>query len=204
MMTGRARVTVALMGLMCVAAPLAAQAPAATAPARAPRRSWTADRQDFVVGDVITVLIDELTVASANKGTSASDRRGRDLGLGVAQNVVSSIPVIAADVSSTNSAESSQRGESTQANHFQGEMTVRVTEIDPAGLLFVEGLKLVDVDGSKQELSLKGWVRPQDVSGHNLVDSWRVADAELTYTAKGSLGKPAGGIIGRLLGAIWP
>ena len=199
-MTGRVRVTVALMGLMCVAAPLAAQAPA---PVKSPRRSWTADRQDFVVGDVITVLIDELTVASANKGTTASDRRGRDLGLGVAQNVVSSIPVVAADVSSTNSAESSQRGESTQANHFQGEMTVRVTEIEN-GLLRIEGIKLVDVDGSKQELALRGWVRPQDVSSRNLVDSWRVGDAELTYTAKGSLGKPAGGIIGKLLGAIWP
>ena len=200
-MTGRARVTVAVMGLMCVAAPLAAQAPAAAV--KAPRRSWTADKQDFVVGDVITVLIDELTVASANKGTSASDRRGRDLGLGASQNVVASLPSIGADVSSTNSAESQQRGESTQANHFQGEMTVRVTEIEN-GLLRVEGLKLVDVDGSKQEMSLKGWVRPQDISGRNMIDSWRVGDAELTYTSKGSLGKPAGGILGRILGAVWP
>ena len=199
-MTGRVRVTVALMGLMCVAAPLAAQAPT---PIKQPRRSWTADKQDFVVGDVITVLIDELTVASANKGTSASDRRGRDLGLGASQNVIASLPSIGADVSSTNSAESSQRGESSQANHFQGEMTVRVTEIE-GGLLRVEGLKLVDVDGSKQEMSLKGWVRPQDVSGRNMIDSWRVGDAELTYTSKGSLGKPAGGMLGRILGAVWP
>ena len=199
-MTGRVRVTVAVMGLMCVAAPLAAQAPAQ---AKAPRRSWTADKQDFAVGDVITVLIDELTVASANKGTSASDHRGRDLGLGAAQSVGASLPSIGADVSSTSSAESQQRGEATQANHFQGEMTVRVTEIEN-GLLRVEGLKQVNVDGSKQEMSLKGWVRPQDVSGRNMIDSWRVGDAELTYTSSGSLGKPAGGILGRILGAVWP
>ena len=199
-MTGRVRVTVAVLGLMCAAAPLAAQA---ATPIRAPRRSWTADRQDFVVGDVITVLIDELTVASANKGTSASDRRGRDLGLGASQSVVASLPSIGADVTSTSSAESSQRGESTQANHFQGEMTVRVTEIEN-GLLRVEGIKLVDVDGSKQELTLKGWIRPQDVSARNLIDSWRLGDAELTYTSNGSLDKPAGGIIGKLLGALWP
>jgi flagellar L-ring protein FlgH len=200
---GRVRLAgAAMLGLMFAAAPLAAQqAPAAT---RAPRRSWTADRQDFVVGDVITVLIDEFTVATSNSGNSASDRRQRDMGLGVAQSVSAAIPSISADVTSSTSAESSRRGEATQANRFQGEMTVRVTEVDPAGLLRVEGVKIVNVDESQQELSLKGWVRPQDVSPRNMVDSWRIGDAELNYAAKGSLGKPRGGIIGRILGAVWP
>jgi flagellar L-ring protein FlgH len=203
---GRVRFAgVAMLGLMCVAAPLAAQQQAPTAAAaRAPRRSWTADRQDFSVGDVITVLIDEFTLAASNRGSSASDRRQRDLGLGVAQSISPALPPISGDFSSSSSAESSQRGENTQQNRFQGEMTVRVTEVDPSGLLRVEGIKLIDVDDSKQELTLKGWVRPQDVSARNMVDSWRLGDAELTYAAKGSLGKPKGSIIGRILGAIWP
>ena len=177
---------------------------AAPSAARPPLRSWTADRKDFAVGDVITVIIDEFTVAAANRGNSASDRRQRDLGLGVAQNVTASLPSVGADVSSSSSAESSTRGEATQRNRFQGEMTVRVTEVDPTGLLRIEGTKVVDIDGSKQEMALKGWVRPQDISARNLVDSWRVGDAELAYSAKGSLGKPRGGIIGRILGAVWP
>ena len=202
---GRVRFAgVALLGLMCIAAPLAAQQQAPTAATRAPRRSWTADRQDFAVGDVITVLIDEFTLAASNRGSSASDRRQRDMSLGVAQSVTAAIPSVSGDFSSSSNAESSQRGENTQQNRFQGEMTVRVTEVDPSGLLRVEGIKLIDVDDSKQELTLKGWVRPQDVSARNMVDSWRLGDAELTYAAKGSLGKPKGSIIGRILGAIWP
>jgi hypothetical protein len=35
-----------------------------------------------------------------------------------------------------------------------------------------------------------------------VVDSWRVADAELVYTSSGQ--RPRGGILGRMLGAIWP
>ena len=202
---GRVRFAgVALLGLMCIAAPLAAQQQAPTAATRAPRRSWTADRQDFAVGDVITVLIDEFTLAASNRGSSASDRRQRDMSLGVAQSVTAAIPSVSGDFSSSSNAESSQRGENTQQNRFQGEMTVRVTEVDPSGLLRVEGIKLIDVDDSKQELTLKGWVRPQDVSARNMVDSWRLGDAELTYSSKGSLGKPRGGMIGRILGAVWP
>ena len=201
---GRVRLAgAAMLALMCVAAQLEAQQ-APTAATRAPRRSWTADRQDFAVGDVITILIDEYTVAAANRGNSASDRRQRDLTLGVAQSMSAAFPSISGDVTSGSSAESSTRGEATQENRFQGEMTVRITEVDPSGLLRVEGIKLVDIDNSRQELALRGWVRPQDVSARNMVDSWRVGDAELTYSSKGSLGKPRGGMIGRILGAVWP
>ena len=201
-MVGVRIVATALLALVSLAGPLAAQQ--ANGAQRAPRRSWTADRQEFAVGDVITVLIDEYTLASANKGSFASDSRSRDLGLGVGQNVTAAIPPLSADVSSSSDARSQSRGEATRQNRFQGEMTVRVTEIDPAGLVRVEGLKVIDIDGSREELVLRGWVRPQDVSPGNLIDSWRLGDAELVYTGKGGIDKPRGGIIGKLLGALWP
>jgi flagellar L-ring protein precursor FlgH len=193
--------TIAVLGFVCAAAPLEAQAPTA---ARAPRRSWTADRHEFEVGDVITVLIDEFTNAAANKGNSASDQRQRDLSLGAGGSTTTPLPSISGNVSSRNDAHSAQTGQATQANRFQGEMTVRVTEIDPSGLLRVEGLKVVDVDGSRQEMTLAGWVRAQDVSARNMIDSWRVGDVELAYSSKGNLGKTKGGVIGKILGGLWP
>jgi flagellar L-ring protein FlgH len=168
------------------------------------RQSWTADRRDYAVGEVLTVLIDEYTLAAANQGNFASDRRARDLSAGAAQNVVSGVPRVGADVSTRNDAESRQRGEATRQNRFQGEMTVRVTELGPGGVMRVEGRKVVNIDRNQEELLLRGWVRPQDVSTRNTVDSWRVADAELTYTASGKVGRPRGGLLGRLLGWIWP
>ena len=45
-------------------------------------------------------------------------------------------------------------------------------------------------------------VRP--VSTTDYAESARVADAQIVYTAQGSLGKPKTGIITRILGVVWP
>ena len=59
-------------------------------------------------------------------------------------------------------------------------------------------------EGNKEQIAVKGWVRAQDISSNNLIDSWRVADAEIVYTSSGSLTKAKGGILSKLLGALWP
>lgn len=182
---------------------IAAAADAQTA-ARRPRQSWTADRKDFTVGDVVTVVVDEYTLASANKGNSSSDRRSRDLGVGISQTVSPAIPTVAADVGTFNDAESRTRGEATRQNRFQGEMTVRVTGVEPSGLLRIEGTKVISVDDHREELTLTGFLRPEDISPQNLVDSWRIGDAELVYTSEGNLTQPKSGILGKILGKIWP
>jgi flagellar L-ring protein FlgH len=181
---------------------LVASAMSTASNAAAQRQSWTSDRRDYAVGDVLTVMIDEYTMAAANQGTFASDRRFRDLGVDAAQNVVAGGPRVGARVSSTNQAESRQRGEATRQNRFQGEMTVRILAVEEGGMLRVEGRKVVKIDRISEELVMRGVIRPQDVSSANMVDSWRVGDAELVYSSSG--GRPRGGIVGRLLGAIWP
>ena len=198
-MNRAARAAVLTACLLLVAA--AADAQTAT---RRPRQSWTADRRDFAIGDVVTIVVDEYTLASANKGNSASDRRSRDLGVGVSQSVSASIPSVSADVGTFSDAESRSRGEATRQNRFQGEMTVRVTGVEPSGLLRIEGTKVISVDDHREELTLTGFLRPEDISPQNLVDSWRVGDAELVYTSEGGLAEPKSGILGRILGKIWP
>ena len=64
--------------------------------------------------------------------------------------------------------------------------------------------KLVNLDKNRQEVTLTGWVRPQDVSAQNAVESSRIANAEIVYAGKGDLGKPKSGILGRVLGMVWP
>lgn len=174
-------------------------------PTRPPRQSWTSPRRAFTVGDVVTVLIDEYTLASANTGNSASDNRRRDMGIDGGFSSGANGTNMRGGVTSNNRAESVQRGEAVRQNRFQSEMSVRIVALDTAtGLLQLQGSKLVDVDKNKQEVTFTGWVRPQDVSAQNQVESWRVADAQLLYTAEGSLGKPKGGILGRILGMLWP
>ncbi len=205
--------------LAFVAAPAIAQAPgsdngadpgAQAAPEplgipapRAARTSWTADRRVYGVGDVITVLIDEQTLATATTGNFASDRRSRDMLASGNQTISSSFPGASVGLGSVNDAESRQRGESVRRNRFVGEMTVRVVAVEN-GLLHVSGSRTTSVDKDAQEMTLSGWVRPQDVSYNNLVESWRIGDAEILYASSGRLGKPRGGFITRFIGWLWP
>lgn len=179
-----------------------AMPPADSAPARKPPRSWTADRRDFAVGDIVTVLVDENTAASANKVNSATDRKSRKMDFDA------TLPPPAAGksagIESSNNGESRQNGEATRRNQFVGEISVKVVAIGKDGNLQIKGSKTVDVDKNKQVMTLSGWLRPQDVSTTDVAQSSRVADAQLVYTAQGSLGKPKTGIITRVLGVVWP
>jgi flagellar L-ring protein precursor FlgH len=174
-------------------------APADTSSQRPARHSWTSDRREFSVGDILTVLVDESTLASANKGQTASDAQSRDLGL----SAPSALPVDLKAGTSKGSS-SQQSGQATRDLRFQGQMTVRVVKIDPNGVLEVKGQRTVDVDKNKQLLTLAGFVRPQDVSQTNIVPSARIADAQLLYTLSGDLGGTRGGMIGRLISVFWP
>jgi flagellar L-ring protein precursor FlgH len=171
-----------------------------------PRRSWTSDRREYTVGDILTVLVDEYTLASANKGQTGSDETSRTMGLDIRPPAgpggVST--GIAATVGSNKNASSRQSGQASRDMRFRGEMTVRVVKVSPTGVLEVKGAKTVDVDKNRQDLTLSGFVRPEDVSRNNIVESSRIADAQVLYSLKGDLGKTRGGIVGRIISVFWP
>ncbi|MEP6494630.1 MAG: flagellar basal body L-ring protein FlgH [bacterium] len=168
--------------------------------------SWTGDRREFQVGDIITVLVSEATLATATKSQSGTDQQTRknDMGLNPPQIGTTPLPSISADMSTDKNSTSKQSGDAKRNLTFKGDISVRVVAVDKNGQLQVKGTKLVDVDKNKQTLNLTGWVRPEDISPANLVVSERVADVQMTYALNGDLGKTRGGIVGRLLSVFWP
>ncbi len=168
--------------------------------------SWTADRREFTVGDIITVLVSDVTLASATKSQSGTDQQSRknDLGLEPPKVGTSALPSIDASMSTDKNASSKQTGDAKRNLSFQGDISVRVLSVDKNGLLQIKGSKVVDVDKNKQTLNFTGWVRPEDISATNIVASERVADVSLTYQLSGALGKTRGGIVGRLINVFWP
>lgn len=200
------------IALSAQATPPAGATGAATTPATTPanatanatatsvRASWIADRRQFVVGDIITVLVDDYTISTAVKENSAQDTRNRGLGLN-ARLPASSRNV---GIDTRNTADQTQRGQARRENRFQNEMSVRVVAVGPNGLLQVKGTKKIDIDKAMQDIVFSGWVRAQDVSVSNLVESSRVADVQLGYASPGPLGKPKQGILTKVVGALWP
>lgn len=174
--------------------------PMLTSTALPGRQSWLSDRRDFHLGDIVTILVDEYTLTSLDKQVNATDSRRRSLGFGLTTPSGSK----EFDITSNNDAQSQNRGLDARTNRLTTEMSARVVAIAPNGLMQIKGTKGILVEQSKVHLTLSGWVRVQDVSPQNIVQSFRMADADLDYEAEGPLGKAKSGIIGRLLGAFWP
>ncbi len=214
-------VRVALAALLVWLAPgaLAAQdtpPPPASAPPPAPMAAapvvltgaggfgWLSDARMYRVGDVITVLIDEYTVASADRSTSATEERSSDLGL--TGRVAGSATGIAQDgrLGTGVAGDSYRRGRDTRQDRLQSEISARVVEVNADGSLRLEGRKKLVIDKHEQEVLITGLIRAQDVAPGNTVESWRLADAEIQYSTNGELGKPNKSIIMKLLGFIWP
>ena len=189
---------------------VSAAAPAPTAasalPARPGLRSFVSDRREFAVGDILTVFVDDYTITSAIKDDQAVQRRTRDLGLDVdiASGGTSPPTAISARIGSNNNGNSQNRGEARRENRFQSEMSVRVVAVNPNGTFQVKGVRAVNVDKGKQDVALTGWVRPQDVSPSNVIESSRIADVQLAYQSPGPLGKTKQGIVTRIISMVWP
>jgi flagellar L-ring protein precursor FlgH len=204
-MTHHSKFAISLMCLVIGAPTLLAQAKDEPQPTRR-LSSWTSDKREYQVGDVITVLVSEATLATATKSQSGSDQQTRKNGVGIHPPTIGTTPLpsLDADMSMDKNASSKQSGDAQRNVNFKGDISVRVIAVDKTGLLQIKGNKVVDVDKNKQTLNLSGWVRPEDVSPSNLVISERVADVQLTYALSGDLGKTRGGILGRLLNVFWP
>lgn len=162
-----------------------------------PRQSWTSDRRPLRAGDILTIVVDERAVAAERSSDVARADRSqrarldvemapedfRDLGIGLAS-------------------QSDNTGRSERSGSLLAVVSVQVMSVAPSGIAAVEGTKLVTIDGRRQELRITGNVRSEDVSQQNTVLSSRIANGEIFY--RGKKMNPKTGIIGKLLGLLWP
>lgn len=177
----------------------AAGEPVTAADARPARSSWTGDRTRLGPGDLVTVLVDEHTLATANRDEGLVRNRGRNLGVSAGAGTGGA----GFGARTVNDERDRTRAETYRRDRLAAEVTARVLEVGPDGSLRLEGRRLLRIDDHDQELTVRGWIRPGDVGGGNTVASYRLADAEILYETNGSLGRSRS-LLGRLLDRVWP
>ncbi|MFN8179502.1 MAG: flagellar basal body L-ring protein FlgH [bacterium] len=165
-----------ILGLLILAA---AALPAGAAPV-VPATSLFADHEAHKVGDILTVLIVEST--QAQKSTQTKTQTGT-------QNTAGSSGRLDFlkmwDLNAQN--QSNGEGSTQRSGMLQARITVRVTEIDANGLLIVEGVRSVKVNGEEERTTLHGAVRPRDIGPDNTVLSTFLSDATIEYSGQGVL-----------------
>ena len=184
------------------ARPAAAAQQAAAAPAARPApANWLSDTRELRVGDVVTVYVNDAVIASARKSQSGRDNTQRDLDFSL---TTPDADPMSAGFGDRKRATSDQAGDMSRTSALRTTVAVRIVARTADGSYQVKGLRALDVDKNKQTVSVEGVLRPQDVSVNNEADGDRLADAKITVVQKGRLGKTRGGILGRVLGAVWP
>jgi len=148
------------------------------------RRSLFSDHKAFKVGDVITVIVIEVTSAESN--TERNTSRSGNVSASVSgAGALNFIPESGFSVGTGN--EFKGQGSTSARGSVKARISVKIVGIDSAGNLIVEGGRKVNVNGDVQIIKIKGVVRPSDVNWDNTVYSYNIADAEIELTGKGMI-----------------
>lgn len=158
----------------------------------------------FKPGDVITVLIVESTSAVQKAGTDTNNQDTLSLDFTNALNSESAASPTAKSFKGARANAYKGGGSTTRSSNVLAAVTVTVNNVLPNGNIVISGVHKVTVNEEVQEITVKGIVRPEDLSKWNTVYSYQVADSTVTIKGSGTVGEAqAPGLFMRLLNWIF-
>lgn len=149
-----------------------------------------ADRTGARVGDIITIDINEETIANRTSSKSSSTVSGLDQALNsiVLPGIYDSTGKTLPSFDLGNPTESfNGSGSLADTNILQSKIAVMVIDVQPNGNLIVEGARKVKSSGEAQYLVVRGIVRDDDVLANNTVVSENVLNASIELFSEGDL-----------------
>ena len=97
------------------------------------------------------------------------------------------------------------QGNASQTSTLGGEVSVTIAEVRPNGTALVIGEKRLLLSQGQEWVQVSGIVRLGDIDADNRVRSTQVADARVTYTGNGSIGRASReGWLSKFFSAISP
>jgi flagellar L-ring protein precursor FlgH len=143
--------------------------------------------REYSPGDIITVVIAEEASAQQAATTNTQDDAAVEV------KTDPEIPLfkkITSKLIGKNEVKNSWKGNgtTTRSGKLAGTITATVMEVMANGNLLIEGKRAIRVNKETQHLKVRGVARPQDIDSRNTINSRNLADAEIKYEGKGSIG----------------
>ena len=135
------------------------------------------------VGDIITVVLEESTLGSSTTDSKLSSRSSGSMDGSMSGNFLPFEPVFGTGASVSFDAD--QKNQETQRQLLSGFITVQIVEVNPSGDLIVQGNRHTEINGEVHEMNITGTVRQNDIDGDNTVQSYRIANAVISYEKMG-------------------
>lgn len=169
--------------------------------------SFFEDNRAARVGDLVSVLLVEETMASKSSDTSIAKTNETN----ISNPLLGSKPVDIGDgfdlsVGIDSEQNFSGQSGSNQSNSLQGTITATVAAVLPRGKLVIEGEKWIKINQDNEYIRIRGIVRQVDISTSNTILSTQVGNAEIDYGGTGPLSRANSmGWLSRFFNSpVWP
>lgn len=159
------------------------------------------DKVAYRIGDVLTVRLEEATDGKYAAETKTSKKAALTYPVPTFFGQV--LPGL--NVQTNTDQEYDGKGNSDESHKLTGNITVTVMQLLSNNNMIVQGESWVTIDQGQEYIQLTGMVRPEDIQPNNVISSKRIANAKITYGARGQAGyATSGGLITKLFNRFAP
>ena len=155
-------------------------------------RTFFRDQRANRIGDILTVVVsidDKAQISNQTKRSRAnSSSAGMPNVMGLESSVTSLLPSdfnpskmidVASDLNNDG------KGSIGRQEKITLRIAATIIQILPNGNMVLEGKQQVNVNYDQRELTIKGIIRPQDISAENTIKYDQIAEARINYGGKG-------------------
>lgn len=155
------------------------------------------DKRARAIGDILTIIIQES--ASSSKDNSTKTARSSKINAsidtflyppGTTSSAISKLLTKGGSYPAlklTSANDYNGGGQVSNSEQITARVTVRVVDVLPNGHLTIEGRRNTEFASEKQQIILRGVVRPDDIAANNTVYSYNVADVTISMTQSGTV-----------------
>ncbi len=160
-------------------------------------RSLYNDKKASRVGDIVSIVIREN--ATATQSASNSRSKGGKIDGKAGTGFLNFLPELGAE----GSTELDSAGRTSRSGNLTAKVSARVYKKDKYGNLYLKGRRNVLINSELQEIEISGYVRTQDITMENTIESEYLADARVKYNGKLVFdGKAKPGFVSNFLSGI--
>ena len=143
------------------------------------------DLRAVQVNDLVTILVSEQASAVVNGSTQTSRKSSAAAAVTGLAGIKSATSALANLANTSSDAELNGSGAVSRGSALSTTLSARVTHVLPNGYLVLSGSKDVEVNSEHQHVTVRGIIRPIDLSPDNVITSNQLAQLEINVDGKG-------------------
>jgi flagellar L-ring protein FlgH len=135
--------------------------------------------------DLVTIVIADKASAVSSGVSNTSRKSSANASVTALAGAIKATRPLANLLTTSNAQQLQGQGTTSRDSALTTTLTAQVTHVLPNGNLVIEGQKEINVNSEHQTVTLRGIVRPDDLSPLNQIPSDRVAMLDVRVTGKG-------------------